>query len=89
MGGDRERHSLFRTGAFQAARMRRPSIEYSGVVSPQANSGHLTFRRLLVPRALRLSTLRDPHCPAVWPVCYIPPGKLPICFDDLQMHNRM
>jgi acyl carrier protein len=23
----------------------------------------------------------------VWPVCYIPPGKLPVCFDDLWMHN--
>jgi hypothetical protein len=32
MGGDRERHGLFRAGAFQAARMHRPSIEYSGVV---------------------------------------------------------
>ena len=26
---------------------------------------------------------------ARWPVCYIPPGKLPVCFDDLQMHNSV
>jgi len=30
----RERHCLFRCGAFQAARIRRPLIQYSGVVSP-------------------------------------------------------
>jgi hypothetical protein len=35
MEGDRERHGLFRAGAPQAARIRRPSIEYSGVVSPR------------------------------------------------------
>jgi len=23
----------------------------------------------------------------VWRACHIPPGKLPVCFDDLQMHN--
>jgi hypothetical protein len=28
--GDRQRHGLFRAGAFQAARIRRPSIEYFG-----------------------------------------------------------
>ena len=33
--------------------------------------------------------VQHPDCPAVWQVCYIPPGKLPICFDDLQTHNRM
>ena len=25
----------------------------------------------------------------MWPVCYIPPGKLPVCFDDLSMHNSV
>jgi hypothetical protein len=25
----------------------------------------------------------------VWSVCYIPPGKLPVGFDDLQMHNSV
>jgi hypothetical protein len=25
----------------------------------------------------------------VWPACHIPPGKLPVCFDDLQMHNSV
>jgi hypothetical protein len=37
MDGDWERHGLFRTGAFQAARIRRPSIQYSGV-QPGPNS---------------------------------------------------
>jgi hypothetical protein len=31
-GGARQRHGLFRYGAFGAARIRRPSIQYSGVV---------------------------------------------------------
>ena len=31
-GSARERHGLFRYGAFGAARIRRPSIQYSGVV---------------------------------------------------------
>jgi len=29
-----ERHGLFRCGAFRAARIRRPPIQYSRVVSP-------------------------------------------------------
>src|SRR5215831_15135231 len=33
-GSARERHGLFRCGAFRAARIRRPSIQYSGVVFP-------------------------------------------------------
>jgi hypothetical protein len=33
-GSGRERHGLFRDGAFQAARIRRPSIQYSRVVLP-------------------------------------------------------
>jgi len=32
--GARERHGLFRGGAFRAAQIRRPSIQYSGVVLP-------------------------------------------------------
>src|SRR5438874_11144933 len=35
-----------------------------------------------VPPTLQLFVKHDPNCPAVWPVCYIPPGKLPIYFDD-------
>jgi hypothetical protein len=42
-GSARERHGLFRCGAFQAARIRRPSIQYSRVVLPQARiAGHST-----------------------------------------------
>src|SRR5262245_1283163 len=52
--GDWEWHGLFRAGAFQAASIRRPSIEYSGVVRPQARIvGHLTCRGLVKFR---------PHC---------------------------
>ena len=47
-------HGLFRAGAFQAARIRRPSIEYSGVVSPPGPiSWSLNIGQ--VPPALRLS----------------------------------
>jgi hypothetical protein len=54
MDGDRERHGLFRDGAFQAARIRRPSIEHSGVVAPRPEIvGHLTCRGLVKFR---------PHC---------------------------
>jgi hypothetical protein len=28
----------------------------------------------------------DPHCPAVWPVCHIPPGKLPVCLGADLFH---
>jgi hypothetical protein len=58
---------------------------YSGVVCPQARiGGHLTLQPLV-----RFRT----HCgfvlgrPAVWPHCYIPPGKSRACFDDFKMHS--
>jgi hypothetical protein len=38
MDSAREQHGIFRCGAFIAARSRRPSIQYSGVVSPQART---------------------------------------------------
>jgi len=33
-GSTQERHGLYRCGAFRAARIRRPSIQYSRVVLP-------------------------------------------------------
>jgi hypothetical protein len=56
-GSARERHGLFRCGAFQAARIRRPSIQYSRVVLPPApNSWPLNIPAACsVPPALRLS----------------------------------
>src|SRR5215813_2196524 len=53
---------------------------------PQARiPGLLTFRPL---DRFRPSCVFDQHCSGVWCVCHIPPGKLPIHFDNLQMHNR-
>jgi hypothetical protein len=75
-----------RDGAFPAARIRRPSIQYSGVVvAPQARiAGHLTFHRLVrFPRIL----LTRSHCEVVWSVCYIPSGKSLACFADLRLHS--
>src|SRR5260221_11743222 len=56
-GSARERHGLFRCGAFQAARIRRPSIQYSRVVLPPGpNSAPLNIPAACsVPPALRLS----------------------------------
>ena len=43
------------------------------------------------PRARILGRLTSSRlvssAPTLSPVCYIPPGKLPVCFDDLWMHN--
>jgi acyl carrier protein len=43
------------------------------------------------PRARILGRLTSSRlvssAPTLWPVCYIPPGKLAVCFDDLWMHN--
>jgi hypothetical protein len=51
-----------RAGAFQAARIRRPSIEYSGVVSPQARTvGQLTcsgFVKFRPPCSFSLTTIQ-------------------------------
>jgi hypothetical protein len=49
----------------------------------------LTSTRLISSARTAAFHLPDPHCPALWPICYIPPGKLPVCFDDLFMHNRL
>src|ERR671936_2098190 len=48
-GSARERHGLFRFGAFQAARIRRPSIQYTREwYRPQARiAGHLTFHAVV------------------------------------------
>src|SRR5215472_3922386 len=47
-GSARERHGLFRCGAFQAARIRRPSIQYSRVVLPPGpNSWPLNIQPLV------------------------------------------
>jgi len=47
-GSARERHGLFRCGAFQAARIRRPSIQYSRVVLPPGpNSWPLNIEPLV------------------------------------------
>jgi hypothetical protein len=58
------------------------------IMSPRARtSERLTSSRLV--SSARTSAFRqpDPHCLAVLPACHIPPGKLPVCFDDLWMHN--
>jgi hypothetical protein len=49
----------------------------------------LTSARLISSARIGAFCLPDPHCPALWPICYIPPAKLPVCFDDLYMHNRL
>ena len=60
------------------------------IMSPRARIlGRLTSSRLVSSARTAAFCQPDPHCPAVWPVCYIPPGKLPVCFDDLQMHNSV
>src|SRR5262249_42079484 len=84
-GSARERHGLFRCGAFRAARIRRPSIQYSGVVFPPGpNSWPLN-----IPSAcsVPITPLPDQRCNAVSPVCHIPPGKLLGCLCDLPMHS--
>jgi hypothetical protein len=71
-GSARERHGLFRYGAFQAARIRRPSIQYSRVVLPPGpNSWPLSIPAacsvpartcfLLALSALSRSVARLPH----------------------------
>ena len=54
-GGAQERHGLYRCGAFRAARIRRPSLQYSRVeLPPGPNSWPLNIPAACwVPRALR------------------------------------
>jgi hypothetical protein len=84
-GSGRERHGLFRDGAFQAARIRRPSIQYSRVVLPPGpNSWPLNIpARWSVPPALRdsvspvhvaqqcgpFATYRRVSCPVASTIC--------------------
>src|SRR5262249_2013129 len=54
------------------------------IVSPRARiPGRLTSSRLVSSACTVVFYEPDPHCPAAWHACYIPPGKLPGCFDDL------
>ena len=54
------------------------------IMSPRARiPGRLTSSRLVSSACTVVFYEPDPHCPAVWHACYIPPGKLPGCFDDL------
>jgi hypothetical protein len=56
---------------------------------PQARiAGRLTSSRLISSARTAAFCQLDAHCPAVWPVCYIPLGKLPVRFDDLKMHSN-
>jgi hypothetical protein len=78
----------------RSGRVRRPSIQnirerYSDHVPPGPNIWTLNIQPLGQFRPHSAFCQPDPHCLAVWPVCYIPPGKLPVCFDDLQMHNSV
>src|SRR5262249_41291412 len=84
----RVRHGLFRCSAFAAARVRRPSIQnirerYSDRLPRPRIPRRLTPSRLVSSACTVVFYEPDPHCPAVWHACYIPPGKLPVCFDDL------
>src|SRR5919198_2548967 len=80
-GSARERHGLFRFGAFQAARIRRPSIQYSRVVLPPGpNSWRLNVRSdCSVPSTLP----HPPASPTSVARCHIPPGKSLIYLRDL------
>src|SRR5215510_8879186 len=54
------------------------------IVSPRARiPGRLTSSRLVSSARTVGFYQLDLHCRAVWHACYIPPGKLPVCFDDL------
>jgi hypothetical protein len=88
-GSGRERHGLFRDGAFQAARIRRPSIQYSRVVLPPGPKSWPLNNPAAwsVPARTAGFCWPYPHCPGVWRACHIPPAKSRIYLDDLQMHN--
>jgi hypothetical protein len=71
-------------------RMRRPSIQYSGVVlrlPPARIPGRLTSSRSVGSARSAIFCQGDPHRGAVWLVGHIPLGKLPVCFDNLSMHS--
>src|SRR5262249_40808567 len=76
-------HGLFRCGVFAAARLHahRSKIFGSGIpiMSRARTPGRLTTSHLISSAR----TAADPHCPTLWPACYIPPGKLPVRFNDL------
>src|SRR5262249_17978372 len=84
----RERHGLFRCGASAAARVRHPSIQnirerYSDHVPPGPNTWTLNILPLGQFRPhcgflLTLSTLSSSVAHLL-----LPPGKLPLCFEDL------
>jgi hypothetical protein len=60
------------------------------MMSPRARIlGRVTSSHLVSSARTSAFCQPDPHCLAVWPACHIPPGKLPVCFDDLQMHNSV
>jgi hypothetical protein len=55
---------------------------------PQARiAGHLTLYPLVGSSRTAVFCWSNPYCPGEWHACYIPPGKLPVRFDDFQMHN--
>src|SRR5262249_38064150 len=54
------------------------------IVSPRARiPGRLTSSRWVGSARTVVFYQADPRCRAVWHACYIPPGKLPVCFGDL------
>ena len=54
---------------------------------PARIPGRLTSSRVVGSTGDVIFCQRDPHRPAVWRVCHIPPSKLPDCFDNLSMHS--
>lgn len=71
MGGDRERHGLFRDGAFQAARMRRPlnriCMYWRGQVLPTLSG--FSFSVHIVQQCGRFATYRRVSCPFASTIC--------------------
>jgi hypothetical protein len=66
---------------------RRPSIQnirerYSDYSPRPRIPGRLTSCRLVSSAPHSAFCQPDPHCLAVLPACHIPPGELPVCFDD-------
>ena len=57
------------------------------IMPPARIPGRLTSRRLVGSTRSVIFCQRDPHRPAVWRVCHIPPGKSPKRFDNLSMHS--
>src|SRR5215475_10183767 len=87
-GVARERHGLFRCGASAAARVRRPSIQnirerYSDRVPPGPNTWTLNVQPLGRFRPHRSFLLARSTLPSSVARLPLPPGKAPVCFDDL------